>query len=210
MKNMVSRSSIHHCSEKMWTERVHPQGPIIRVSPEEIHISDPLFYYELFVGPGVRRTNAYYRYAQGTGFEGTSEIAPGAKGVNIDFWSLDIFAIISSHEGHKAIRGPFEALFSKISVHEPQTMACVRSLCDRLDEAKDTDEPINLSHACLSLAIGSVTPSHRHLKNTNRHFCLCRCCDLCGFRAPGGVSEGTFLQRSAVCDPWVSESVHTD
>lgn len=45
-------------------------GPIIRVSPDEIHISDPLFYHELFVPFNVRRTNAYSRYAQGTGFEG--------------------------------------------------------------------------------------------------------------------------------------------
>lgn len=45
-------------------------GPIIRVSPEEIHISDAPFYHELFVPANVRRTNAYGRYAQGTGFEG--------------------------------------------------------------------------------------------------------------------------------------------
>ena len=46
------------------------QGPIIRVSPDEIHISDSLFYHEIFVPHNVRRTNAYSRYAQGTGFEG--------------------------------------------------------------------------------------------------------------------------------------------
>lgn len=63
------------CRQFVWLvwhgiSRFYTIGPIIRVSPEEIHISDPLFYYELFVPSNVRRTNAYYRYARGTGFEG--------------------------------------------------------------------------------------------------------------------------------------------
>ena len=45
-------------------------GPIIRVTPDEIHISDGPFYRELFVSVNARKTDAYARYAQGTGFEG--------------------------------------------------------------------------------------------------------------------------------------------
>lgn len=47
-----------------------PLGPIVRVTPEEIHIRDADFYNELFVAANVRKTNGYTRYARGTGFEG--------------------------------------------------------------------------------------------------------------------------------------------
>ncbi|KAJ6151115.1 Cytochrome P450 [Penicillium chermesinum] len=113
-------------------------GPIIRVTPDEIHISDPLFYHELFVPFNVRRTNAYTRYAQGTGFE-------------------DIFAIIHTHEGHKVIRDPVEKLYGKIATHEPLVLGCTKNFRARLDQERDTGKLINLSHACLSLAIDVAT-----------------------------------------------------
>ncbi|OAA38537.1 Cytochrome P450 [Metarhizium rileyi] len=113
-------------------------GPIIRVSPNEIHISDPPFYHELFVPFNVRRTNAYTRYARGTGFE-------------------DIFALVATHEGHKTIRDPVEKLYSRISLHETLVKQSAQNFCFRLDQARDANEPINLSHACLSLAIDVAT-----------------------------------------------------
>ena len=45
-------------------------GPIVRVTPDELHINEPLFYHELFVTGAVRRTNNYPRAGDGTGFEG--------------------------------------------------------------------------------------------------------------------------------------------
>ena len=36
------------CAEDM-------QGPIIRITPHEIHVDDPDFIDELFTGPGKRR-----------------------------------------------------------------------------------------------------------------------------------------------------------
>lgn len=47
-------------------------GPIVRVSPEEVHVIEPEEYNNLFVTGAVRKTNSYARFANGSGFEGTS------------------------------------------------------------------------------------------------------------------------------------------
>ena len=67
----------------------------------------------------------------------------------------DIFALISIHERHKIIRDPLEKLYSKIANHEPQVMGVVKIFCDRLNKEKDLGKPVNISHACLSLAFGT-------------------------------------------------------
>ncbi|KAI0103311.1 cytochrome P450 [Nemania sp. FL0031] len=139
---------------------MHEQyGPIVRVSPEEIHISDPLFYHELFVPSNIRKTNAYTRYARGTGFEG--ELLYGARPRNLinhdTCIQLDIFDLIATHEGHKIIRDPVENLYSKISSHEPDIMKCAQNFCERLNQYRDMNKHLNLSHACLSLAIDVAT-----------------------------------------------------
>ena len=64
--------------------------------------------------------------------------------------------MIITHEGHKIIRDPVEKLYTKISSHEPQVRGCVQQFCWRLDQARDSGKPLNLSHACLSLAIGTA------------------------------------------------------
>lgn len=66
----------------------------------------------------------------------------------------DIFALMTTHEGHKIIRDPVERLYSRVSSHEPQVMDCAKNFCDRLNKERGAEMPINLSHACLSLAIG--------------------------------------------------------
>lgn len=66
----------------------------------------------------------------------------------------DIFAIIHTHEGHKLIRDPVEKLYSKIATHEPLVLGCTKNFRKRLDQERETGKLINLSHACLSLAIG--------------------------------------------------------
>lgn len=68
----------------------------------------------------------------------------------------DIFALITTHGGHKIIRDPVEKLYTKVSSHEPQVLDCAKHFCRRLNQARDSSKPLNLSHACLSLAIGMV------------------------------------------------------
>lgn len=45
-------------------------GPIVRVTPHELHISEPEFYGKLFVTGAVRKSDTYPRFSRGTGFEG--------------------------------------------------------------------------------------------------------------------------------------------
>ena len=75
-----------------------------------------------------------------------------------EFWSSnyhsDIFALITTHEGHKIIRDPVEKLYAKVSSHEPQVLDFAKHFCQRLNQARDANKPLNLSHASLSLAIG--------------------------------------------------------
>ena len=73
--------------------------------------------------------------------------------MNITLMS-DIFALLSTHEGHKIIRDPVEKLYSRISTHEPQVMGVVKIFCDRLNKEKDVGKPCNISYACRSLSLG--------------------------------------------------------
>ena len=129
------------------------KGPVIRVSPEEIHISDPLFYHKLFVPFNIRRTYAYTKYALGTGFEGRAIWSWHYMRTRL-IMKTDIFDLIATHEGHKTIRDPVEKLYGKISTHEPQVQDCAKKFCSKLNHERDVDKPLNLSHACLSLALG--------------------------------------------------------
>ena len=48
-------------------------GPIVRVTPSELHIMDPLYFNQVFVTHSVRKSNLYHRSIRGLGFDGKEE-----------------------------------------------------------------------------------------------------------------------------------------
>ncbi|KAM0124736.1 hypothetical protein ACHAP3_010138 [Botrytis cinerea] len=104
-------------------------GPIIRINPWELHISDPDYYDELYAAGGKRRDKYPYYTKQ----FGNSESMIGTV----------------SHDHHRLRRGVMNRHFSKASVFrlEPMIQKYVDSLVRRLRSYKDSKKPINLSWA---------------------------------------------------------------
>ena len=115
-------------------------GPIIRISPFELHVDDPKFYDELYVGPKIRITHKYERSIQGFGRD------PAA------------FSTIP-HAVHRMRRAALNPFFSKKSVNEltPVIQAKIQQLCTRLREFKGTGAPINMVHAYSAFTVDVIT-----------------------------------------------------
>ncbi|OJJ70134.1 hypothetical protein ASPBRDRAFT_45449 [Aspergillus brasiliensis CBS 101740] len=115
-------------------------GPIIQVSPDELHISDPSYHKQLFVMGGARKTDLYPASYRGTPYE-------------------DFTEIIKTHNVHRLVRAPIDKYFSRASMMaaEPQVVNCIKRFTSRLGEFKDTGKPVNLSYALLSLVVDLVS-----------------------------------------------------
>ncbi|KAI9699827.1 MAG: hypothetical protein M1836_002862 [Candelina mexicana] len=115
-------------------------GPIVRVTPEELHISEPSFYRKLFVSAAVRKTENYPRFSEGTGFE-------------------DMTAISTHHEAHRRARAPLEPFFSTAGITrtEARVVARVKKLCQRVNTLKGSGNVINFSYALSSLTTDVIS-----------------------------------------------------
>lgn len=104
-------------------------GPLVRINPQEIHIQDPHFYDQVYVGPS-RLTDKWRWSAR---MFGTSKAAVGTV----------------DHGMHKMRRGALNHFFSKSSVvkMEPAIQSNVNLLVQTLKEAGSARRPVNLSDA---------------------------------------------------------------
>ncbi|OCL09523.1 cytochrome P450 [Glonium stellatum] len=115
-------------------ERLHKvYGPIVRINPLELSISDPAFYDKVYVAGNVRPTENYSHFASGIGFEGT-------------------FFLSTAHDLHRKRRKPFEPYFSRLGVTklEPIINEFVKKLIKRFDSFKGTGRVVRLDHAMLA------------------------------------------------------------
>ncbi|KAI9157893.1 benzoate 4-monooxygenase cytochrome P450 [Paramyrothecium foliicola] len=109
-------------------------GPIVRISPWEIHIKDPSFYHTLYAGPGRHRNKdpwfSFIAYPQ------------------------SLFST-ESHEIHRPRRRVLGEFFKKKSVYdvEPITKNNLQSLCRHFSTAHTTSAIIELHTACYSFAV---------------------------------------------------------
>ncbi|KAL4964160.1 cytochrome P450 [Aspergillus stella-maris] len=117
-------------------------GPVVQITPDEIHISDAAYFNKVFVTAGTRKTDMYVGPFRGTPFE-------------------DYIEILRKHETHRLLRMPIQNSFSRGSVrsNEPHVVETVRMLASRLAEYKDTGRPVDMSNVLLSFAVDSVSAS---------------------------------------------------
>ena len=103
-------------------------GPIIRISPYELHISDPTFFNQLY-----RQTGVWDKYA----------------------WSWDAFSApgcvftTADHAAHRARRTPLNSFYSRAEVASRQEIiqTTVDKLCSRVAESASTNKTIDIGAA---------------------------------------------------------------
>ena len=122
-------------------ERLHDQyGPVIRVSPEEIHVRDSEWFDVLYTGPGhVRDKWARANRANGS---------PGAV------------ASATSHDHHRLRRGALNQFFSKRAIDEMEDgiRAKVGSMCDMIErEYAHTGKALSLGTVFTALTMDVIT-----------------------------------------------------
>ena len=119
--------------------RVSETGPIIRINPYELHISDPEYYDELYTGPSQKRD----KWA----------------------WSAKMFGNPKSmigtvpHDHHRLRRAAINPYFSKQSVArlEPTIQSLIDALCARFREFQQSGEVLNLGCAYSALTTDVIT-----------------------------------------------------
>ncbi|KAI0146123.1 trichodiene oxygenase [Xylariaceae sp. FL1272] len=109
--------------------RLHQKyGPVVRISPHELHVNDPNFFDKIYQQDGV-----WDKYA----------------------WSVDAFGapgsvlFTTNHELHKARRQPLNPFFSKVRVNNQVDMIeqHLAKLCDRITKFADSGDTFNLGAA---------------------------------------------------------------
>ncbi|SLM41105.1 cytochrome p450 [Lasallia pustulata] len=131
--------------------RMHKKyGPIIRISPHELHVNDPSFINELYAG-GNKRRDKYYFYAR--------QFGP----------SKNIFGTVP-HDLHRARRAALSRFFSKASVAklEPLIVNTVQKLCAQIETYAGTGKPVELSTAFSCMTTDIVT---EYAFARSPHFC---------------------------------------
>ncbi|KAF2138958.1 uncharacterized protein K452DRAFT_232819 [Aplosporella prunicola CBS 121167] len=114
-------------------------GPIVRISPWELHVSDTAFIDTLYApGSQVRDKHAFY----------TRQFGLPASGFGT-----------ASHALHRLRRGALNRFFSRQSVCalEPLLGRCARTLCDQLETYAGTGEVVDLCDAFSCLATDVVS-----------------------------------------------------
>ncbi|KAJ6134167.1 cytochrome P450 [Penicillium sp. IBT 18751x] len=119
-------------------QRMHEKyGPIVRISPNEIHVNDPNFIDELYAGGGKIRDKYPYFSAQ----FGIPESVFGTP----------------SHHLHRLRRGALNPFFSKSSIQkiEPVIHKAIEKLCQQLQTYAGTEKPatLNMAFSCMTTDI---------------------------------------------------------
>ncbi|KAK7697488.1 hypothetical protein SLS64_013500 [Diaporthe eres] len=109
-------------------------GPIVRINPHELHVSDHGFFDTLYAGGGSKRD----KYPPSANVQGAPDAVFGTVG----------------HDAHRKRRGAISSFFSKKSVttNEPLINEKVDLLCDVFESAMHKGEVINIRVPLLAYA----------------------------------------------------------
>ncbi|RMZ13420.1 hypothetical protein D0860_02550 [Hortaea werneckii] len=125
-------------------------GPIVRISPREVHIDDPAFFDTFYSNSKLDKDAWFYR-------------AFGDNGAAVG---------TASWEQHKARRGAMAKFFSSANVAklEPKVLARVKRLLERVEEHKEAGKIVDISNAfrCFSTDVISdyAAPESRDFLST--------------------------------------------
>jgi hypothetical protein len=113
-------------------------GPIIRISPYELHIDEPDYYEELFSANKPRNKYLYY----------TNQFSnPEATFSTIDY---------RQHRVRRAALNPFMSK-QKITRLQPMLTMMIEKLCNRIEEFQKSGEPMLMRRAYMCLTTDIVT-----------------------------------------------------
>ncbi|OKL59413.1 hypothetical protein UA08_05083 [Talaromyces atroroseus] len=122
-------------------ENLHEKyGPIVRITPHELHIKDPDFY-DVIYAPASKKRDKYGSWTIGAG-------APAST-----------FATVS-HDLHRIRRSALNPFFSKRAVYinaEQLIRDKLEMLCQRFSQACETQEVVRLDAAYMALTMDIIT-----------------------------------------------------
>lgn len=115
-------------------------GPIVRISPYEVHVNDPNFADELYSGPGTHKRDKWAWATRGIGVDGAVLTTP-------------------EHNLHKVRRAALNPFFSKGAIRKLQPLfdAKIEYLIERFEEFRVSKDVIVLNHAFAALTNGTLT-----------------------------------------------------
>ncbi|KAL4813108.1 cytochrome P450 [Aspergillus spinulosporus] len=116
-------------------QRMHEKnGPIVRISPNELHVNDPSFIEELYARSGKKRDKYSYFTCQ--------------------FGIPDSAFATTGHDLHRLRCSALSRFFSKSSVAklEPIIESAIRKLCTQLESYSGTQRPVkmNMAFSCMT------------------------------------------------------------
>ncbi|KAE8552457.1 hypothetical protein TMatcc_002504 [Talaromyces marneffei ATCC 18224] len=122
-------------------EGLHQEyGPIVRITPDELHIKDPDFY-EVIYAPASKKRDKYANWTIGAG-------APAST-----------FATVS-HDHHRLRRSGLNPFFSKNVISNNASALIsdkIERLCQRFSEACKSGEVVRLDAAYMALTMDIIT-----------------------------------------------------
>ena len=112
-------------------------GPVIRINPSELHVSDPAFADELYSGPGPYKRDKWEWATGGIGNNGSTLVTNG-------------------HDLHRLRRSALNPFFSKGSIRKLQPLldAKMDQLVERFEDFRKSGEVMVLNHAFAAFTNG--------------------------------------------------------